>query len=137
MNLLLYLAIGILIIMNLATILFAMRLRVLARTGRAAAQEMCQLVGDAQRMLGRIHAVWLYLTPEMCEELLSIASKDSNEEWSTLHNPMGNPEREASKITHWNEKADERIAKYSLFIGQQGDDSRTVPVKPRVSARYS
>lgn len=92
------------------------------REARAAAQDMCQLVGDAERLLEQNAALWRLMTPEIAE-MYSRLSEEKGEH-SVLRSPLRDWSARAGKITYWKEKAAERTKRYSAVIGQDPDESR-------------
>ena len=90
-----------------------------ATTGRAAAQDFCRLLGDAERLMARMCAVWQYIPGSQVITMTKKAetSKDT-ESMGILRGISKEPATEGAKMRTWITKMNEMVDRYSDFIGQ-------------------
>lgn len=115
------------VIIILATALFLVvralnSMRANFRESRSAAQEMCQLVGDADRLLGQNVFLWRLMTPEIAEAYSELSKE--GEEHSILGSPLLHWQARVEKVLNWQNKARERTSRYSAVIGQDPEESK-------------
>ena len=90
-----------------------------AAVGRAAAQDFCRLLGDAERLMARMCAVWQYIPGSQVTAMTKKAetSKDI-ESMGILRGISKEPATEGAKMRTWITKMNEMVDHYTDFIGQ-------------------